>query len=107
MTVGIAALIIIGAVVPIVTGLIMPSRSLRWFGPLWTFLPPLALTWYYAAPSGSQGYRNSEDLIFVLMVLSFSLIFPWIIWSRTVFRLLRERRAGVRHEPPRILGMRP
>ena len=106
MTLEIAAIVIVGAVVPIATGLLLPSGLLRWFGPIWTYLPPVALTAHYSKPA-EPSYPTSEAFMFALFICLFILVWPWIIWSRTVFRLLRERRAGVRHEPIRFISLRP
>jgi hypothetical protein len=108
MTLEIASLLIVGAVVPIMAGLFFPLSLLRWFRPLWTFAPPVAITAYHMRPApGGPGYATSEAFIGALFIFLFILVWPWMIWSRTVFRLLRERRAGIRHEPPRFLGLRP
>ena len=108
MTLEIAILLVVGAVVPIGAGLLLPSGLLRWFGLLWTYVPPVALTAYYMKPApGAPGYPTSEAFISALFIFLFILVWPWMIWSRTVFRLLRERRAGIRHEPPRFIGIRP
>ena len=107
MTLDVAALILVGVAVPIVTGLLLPAWLLRWFAPLWTVVPPVAITYYYLKPApGGPGYATSEAFVRALFVFLFILVWPWMIWSRTVFRLLRERRAGIRHDPPRFL-MRP
>jgi hypothetical protein len=104
VTFEIAVIFIIGCVVPIISGLWMPLWLLRFFVPFWTVGPPLALTYRYAELEGwGRTYPDTESLLFSLMIYLFILIGPWMAWSRTVFRLLRERRAGVIHEPMRIL----
>jgi hypothetical protein len=41
------------------------------------------------------------------MVFLFMVVGPWIIWSRAVFHLIRERREGVRRDPHPIPEVRP
>ncbi|MFL6734159.1 MAG: hypothetical protein ACJ8EY_05640 [Sphingomicrobium sp.] len=105
MTPQIAAIMAIGFVVPIVAGLWFPRWLLMVFVPVWTAGPPLALTFYYADLEGwGRNYPDLEALLGVLMFFMFILIWPWMTWSAPVFRLLRERREGVRHEPPHFLS---
>jgi hypothetical protein len=100
MTPAIAAILVIGFVTPIVAGLLFPRWLLWVFEPLWTTIPPVAITYYSMAPGpGEPGYQTTEALVLPLMIFLFLLVGPWIAWSRTVFRLLRERRAGIRHDP--------
>lgn len=104
MSVESAVLLLVGILVPIASGLLLPTGLLRWFGPLWTVVPPVLLTYHYLQP-GTR-YDTPDGFVGALFVFLFILVWPWMIWSRTVFRLLRERRSGIRHEPPKFL-MRP
>ena len=99
MTPEVAIILIVGAVTPVVTGLYFPRWLLRVFAPAWTALPPIGLTYHYMAPAPGERYTNFEALLFPLMIFLFILVWPWIAWSKAVFRLLRERRAGVVHDP--------
>jgi len=107
VTLEVAILITVGAVVPVAAGLLLPLGLLRWFGPPWTYVPPIALTYHYMKLPPGASYPSTEAFMFALFIYLFILVWPWMIWSRTAFRLLRERREGIRHEPIRLIGMRP